>query len=47
MVELTLPNDANIYSSEYNLYLPDKQLLQQILAEWIEGYENLKTENND
>jgi predicted nuclease of restriction endonuclease-like (RecB) superfamily len=35
VVELTLPQDANIYASEYNLYLPDKQLLQQKLAEWL------------
>lgn len=35
IVELTLPADANIYASEYSLYLPDKQLLQQKLAEWL------------
>lgn len=40
MVELTLPKDANIYASEYSLYLPDKQLLQQKLAEWITEFEN-------
>lgn len=34
LVELTLPADANIYASEYNLYLPDKKLLQQKLNEW-------------
>ena len=34
LVELTLPKNANIYASEYNLYLPDKQLLQQKLLEW-------------
>ena len=34
LVELTLPADANIYASEYQLYLPDKQLLQQKLVEW-------------
>ena len=39
MVELTLPEDANIYASEYNLYLPDKALLQRKLAEWIEEFE--------
>lgn len=42
LVELTLPKDANIYASEYNLYLPEKQLLQQKLAEWIEEFENSK-----
>ena len=35
IVELTLPEDANIYATEYNLYLPDKQLLQQKLTEWL------------
>jgi predicted nuclease of restriction endonuclease-like (RecB) superfamily len=34
LVELTLPKDATIYASEYSLYLPDKQLLQQKLTEW-------------
>jgi len=27
LVELTLPKDANIYASEYSLYLPEKQLV--------------------
>ena len=35
LVEITLPQDANIYASEYKLYLPDKTLLQQKLKEWI------------
>ncbi len=35
LVEITLPRDANIYASEYNLYLPDKKLLQEKLREWI------------
>lgn len=35
VVELTLPRDANIHAAEYQLYLPDKQLLQQKLEEWI------------
>ena len=35
MVELTLPKDANIFASQYELYLPDKQLLQQKLEEWF------------
>lgn len=39
LVELTLPENANIYASEYSLYLPDKQLLQQKLTEWLEEYE--------
>lgn len=36
LVEITLPKDANIYASEYKLYLPDKKLLQQKLNEWFE-----------
>jgi len=39
MVELTLPENSNIYASEYSLYLPDKSLLQQKLAEWVAEYE--------
>ncbi len=33
---ITLPEDANIYASEYKLYLPDKKELQKKLKEWIE-----------
>jgi hypothetical protein len=39
MVELTLPEGENIYASEYSLYLPDKELLQSKLAEWIAEFE--------
>ena len=39
IVELTLPKDSNIYASEYNLYLPDKELLQRKLTEWIAEFE--------
>jgi len=35
LVELTLPKDANIYASAYQLYLPDKALLQAKVKEWI------------
>ena len=44
MVELTLPKDSNIHASEYSLYLPDKELLQSKLAEWIEEFEAQKLE---
>ena len=27
IIEMTLPENSNIYASEYNLYLPDKALL--------------------
>lgn len=36
LVELTLPKDSNIYAQQYALYLPDKQLLQAKLKEWLE-----------
>ena len=39
IVELTLPENSNIYASEYSLYLPDKALLQRKLAEWVEEFE--------
>lgn len=39
IVELTLPEDSNIYASEYRLYLPDKALLQRKLAEWTAEFE--------
>lgn len=42
LVRLTLPKDANIYASEYNLYLPDKALLKRKLTEWTEEFENTK-----
>ena len=35
LVELTLPKDSNIYASKYQLYLPDKKMLQRKLQEWI------------
>ncbi len=30
--------NANIYASQYSLYLPDKNLLQQKLKEWIDEF---------
>jgi predicted nuclease of restriction endonuclease-like (RecB) superfamily len=36
LVELTLPEDSNVYASQYSLYLPDKTLLQRKLKEWRE-----------
>ena len=35
IVELTLPENSNIFASQYQLYLPDKKLLQKKLQEWI------------
>jgi len=39
IVELTLPENSNIYASEYSLYLPDKKLLEEKLAEWTAAFE--------
>ncbi len=39
IVELTLPEDANIHAREYQLYLPSKDVLKQKLKEWIEKAE--------
>ena len=36
VVELTLPENSNIFASQYQLYLPDKKLLQKKLQEWID-----------
>jgi predicted nuclease of restriction endonuclease-like (RecB) superfamily len=36
LVEITLPKDANIHAREYQLYLPDKELLRRKLTEWGE-----------
>ena len=36
LVNLTLPENANIYAKEYKLYLPDKKLLQKKLKEWLD-----------
>ncbi len=51
LVELTLPEDANIYASAYQLYLPNKALLQAKVKEWIEEFEEneklKKLENNE
>ena len=39
IVELTLPENSNIYASAYSLYLPDKALLRRKLAEWTAEFE--------
>jgi len=36
MIEITLPKKANIYASQYQLYLPSKEDLKQRLMEWAE-----------
>jgi len=36
LVKITLPKDTNIHAKEYQLYLPDKELLRKKLTEWGE-----------
>lgn len=36
LVNITLPENANIYASEYKLYLPDKKELQAKLQQWLD-----------
>lgn len=42
LVEITLPQDANIHAKEYQLYLPDKELLRRKLEEWGEEVDTRK-----
>lgn len=35
VVQMTLPENSNIFAAEYSLYLPDKKMLQKKLEEWI------------
>ncbi len=44
LVDLTLPEDANIYAKEYELYLPDKKLLQRKLKEWLDEEQDKNSE---
>ena len=36
MLKLTLPDEANIYHSQHQLYLPSKEDLKKRLMEWAE-----------
>ena len=38
LVELTLPRNAKIFASQYQLYLPSKQELREHLLEWSAGW---------
>lgn len=42
LVEITLPKETNIHAREYQLYLPDKELLRRKLVEWSEEAERLE-----
>lgn len=46
LVELTLPKDSNVYATQYELYLPDKQELQAKLKSWIEEFEEQEEKNS-
>src|SRR5439155_16830335 len=46
IVELTLPEDANIHAKEYQLYLPSKELLRAKLLEWSRVPKNRKEFRN-
>jgi len=41
IIELTLPKDASIYASEYSLYLPNKELLQQKVSQWTKELDTI------
>jgi hypothetical protein len=47
MVELTLPKDANIFASKYQLYLPSKDELRRKLRDWIAEDNNIALAHND
>jgi predicted nuclease of restriction endonuclease-like (RecB) superfamily len=40
LVEITLPKAANIHASEYQLYLPSKEELQERLGQWLSEAEH-------
>lgn len=42
LVELTLPEDANVYATSYELCIPDKATLQSKVKQWILEYEENK-----
>lgn len=44
LVEITLPENANIHASKYQLYLPSKEELRQKLIAWTEEREGIKYE---
>ncbi|MDP3479115.1 MAG: PDDEXK nuclease domain-containing protein [Desulfoprunum sp.] len=47
LVEITLPQDANIHAREYQLYLPDKELLRRKLEEWGEEVDGVGEVGNE
>ena len=47
LVELTLPEDANVYATSYELCIPDKNLLQSKVKQWILEFEEQREEKKD
>jgi len=50
VIELTLPKNSNLYASEYQLYLPKKELLENKIEEWVTEFEETeqqKDKNNE
>jgi predicted nuclease of restriction endonuclease-like (RecB) superfamily len=46
LVTLTLPENANIYASQYQLYLPSKEELKRKLIEWSETPSDIPEPDN-
>ena len=46
LVRLTLPENANIYASQYQLYLPSKEELKKKLIEWSETASETRSPGN-
>ena len=47
VVELSLPKQNNLYASEYQLYLPKKEVLENKVEKWVEEYEESKKVSKD
>ncbi|MBR4388005.1 MAG: DUF1016 family protein [Prevotella sp.] len=45
LVELTLPEDANVYATSYELCIPDKTLLQSKVKQWILEFEEQREQS--
>ena len=46
LVKITLPENANIYASQYQLYLPSKEELKSKLIEWSETASETRSPGN-
>ncbi|MEA3315733.1 MAG: PDDEXK nuclease domain-containing protein, partial [Campylobacterota bacterium] len=42
VVELSLPKESNVYATEYQLYLPKKEVLENNVEKWVEEFEESK-----